>query len=150
MAVDNLLAENVQSQSSVTTPTIGQVHVILAEDVESASEAPVAQYVHVILADDIESASEVGAPVLGHNYVFIVTQISSASEAGSPSPGQVHGLLADDIKSLSQNLFIQDLLANDIESAASVQSISLTYKYRLRADDATVATVTLYQTEETA
>lgn len=131
MAVDALLAEDLQSLSSVGQGTLGQVHVFLADDVESASEVSnpaYALYVEALNANSLSSLSEVGQGTLG----------------------QIHVLLADDIQSLSGPFFIHDIAANDITSLSSVSSITGRLKYLLIQDDATVASVTLYQTEETA
>lgn len=69
---DNLLADDVQSTSEVSGPSIGQVHALTADDVESTSEfgAPtLAQNQDDLLANDIESVSRLSLPALSDGTV---------------------------------------------------------------------------------
>ena len=52
--------------SEVSSPTVGQVHVLTAADIVSQSEisAPALGGEHALTATDIESASEVSSPTL--------------------------------------------------------------------------------------
>lgn len=87
---DALNANDVESASEVTAPTIGQTHALLAADVESVSEVSspalgVADY--VLLAEDIESSSEVSAPSLGQVHALLANDVESSSSVSSPVLG---------------------------------------------------------------
>ena len=102
--VDDLLANDVSSASSVTTPALGQVHALNAADVASASSvsAPALGQVHGLLANDVASASSVTTPAIMLVTPLLAEDVVSASSVGTPSIGQVHVLLANDIASASQ------------------------------------------------
>jgi hypothetical protein len=103
--VDDLLANDVASASSVTAPVIGQAHVLNAADVASASSvtAPVLGQVHALLANDVASASSVTAPVLAEVGTddLLANDVASASSVSAPALGQVHALTANDVASAS-------------------------------------------------
>lgn len=128
-----LNATDVQSTSNVTTPVIGQVHALSADDTESDSEvtAPILGQVHALTADDVESASEVSEPAAAQTNVLLADDVESASELTSPALGQVHALTADDVESASEvtapNLGsnVVDLFAASVQSASEVSSPSL-------------------------
>jgi hypothetical protein len=131
--VDDLLANDVSSASSVSTPALGQVHALLANDVASASgvSIPTLRQVHGLLANDVASASSVSAPALGQVHGLLADDVASASSVTNPALGQVHGLLADDVVSASSVSVpalgqIHALAADDIESASSVSEPALT------------------------
>lgn len=102
----NLLADNVTSASEVSTPTLGQVHVLTnGSIVESESEVtqPTVNESHILLADDIESASELTAPTLAESvFALSADDVESASEVTTPTVGQEHAILADDVESASE------------------------------------------------
>ena len=125
--VDDLLADDVESTSEVTAPSIGQEHDLLADDVESTSEvtSPAVGQDHQLLADDVESTSEVTAPTLAETHVLDATDVESASEVTAPSIGQEHAILADDVESASEltsPALGQEhaLLATSVESTSEV------------------------------
>jgi hypothetical protein len=139
---DNLLAEDVESASEVTSPAIGQTHALNASDVESASEvtAPAVGQVHALLADDVESATELTAPALAESHVLTADDVESASEVLSPAIGQVHALLTDGAESASEVSAptlgqVHALLADDAESAAEVTAPAITQVHALGASD---------------
>ncbi len=124
---DNLLADDVESASEVTSPAVGQEHALLADDVQSTSEvtAPSVGQDHQLLADDVESASEVTAPTLAETHILNATDVESASEVTAPSIGQEHAILADDVESASEVTVPSvgqehALLATSVESASEV------------------------------
>lgn len=124
---DNLLANDVASASSVTSPAVGQVHALNASDVTSASSvsAPALGQVHALTANDVSSASSVTTPTIALVTPLLAEDVLSASSVGTPALGQVHALLAADLisapvvgnPSIGQ---VHALLANDVESAALV------------------------------
>ncbi len=71
-STDNLLADDVESSSEITSPQLGQVHALTSTDVESASEitSPQLGQVHALAAGGIESASETTSP----NAVSVVSE----------------------------------------------------------------------------
>ena len=104
--VDDLLANDVTSASSVSVPALTQVHALLANDVSSASSVsvPTLTQVHVLLANDVSSASSVTNPALAENDTvddLLANDVSSASSVSVPALGQVHVLLANDVTSAS-------------------------------------------------
>ncbi len=139
---DALLAEDIESASEVTNPSIGQEHALLADDVESASEVtnPAVGQEHALLATDIESASEVTNPALAESNVLLAEDVESASEVTAPSIGQEHALNAADVESASEveNPSLGQehaLLANDVESASEVTNPTLSESHILLAED---------------
>ena len=77
-----LLANDLQSTSSVSTPTVGQSHVLLADNLQSASSVstPSISQTHVLLADNLQSVSTLSMPSMG---------------------GTLNALLANDLQSVS-------------------------------------------------
>ena len=141
-ATDDLLANDVESASEVTAPSVGQEHALNATDVESASEvtSPAVGQDHQLLADDVESATEVTLPTLAESHVLNATDVESASEVTAPSIGQVHALNAADTESASEltaPALGQDhqLLADDVESASEVTAPAVGQAHALLADD---------------
>ena len=139
---DDLLADDVEAASEVSSPAIGQEHAILVQSVESASgvSTPALGQEHGLLADDVESTSEVSTPSLAVTSVLLADDVESASELTTPALGQVHGLLVDDVEAASEltspNLGQEHtLLADDVESASALSSPTLTESNALLADD---------------
>lgn len=93
---DALLANDVSSASSVTSPAIGQAHALAANDVASASSvgSPVIGQVHALAANDIASTSSVTAPAIGLVVALAADDVASASAVSVPAVGQAHALLA--------------------------------------------------------
>ena len=105
-AADELTADDVESASEVTAPTVGQAHVLTATSIEAASQtsSPSVGQAHVLTTASIESASEVTAPAIGTTETHVLTadDVESASEVTAPVIGQAHALLADDVESASE------------------------------------------------
>lgn len=107
--VDDLLANDVESASEVSSPAVGQEHELLADDVQSTSEvsAPALSEIVDLLANDVETTSEVSAPTLQHIHVLLADDVQSTSEVTAPALVDVPGgpgedtLLADDVESRS-------------------------------------------------
>ena len=100
----DLAANDVQSTSELTTPAVGQEHSLLANDVQSTSEVstPAVGQVHNLTATSIETTSQVDTPAVGQSHALLVTSVESSSEVGAPTVGQEHSLLADDVQSTSE------------------------------------------------
>jgi len=137
-SVDDLLANDVESASEVTTPTLGQVQALTSVDVSSLSEvgAPSVGQSHSINAADVQSVSEVGTPSISQTSALTANDVQSTSEVTNPSVSQAHSLLSSDIESLAEveNPSLgqaQSLLANDAESASEVGNPTLTESHAL-------------------
>src|SRR3990167_9155524 len=104
LATDALLADDVESASEVSTPSVGQAHVLDATDVQSTSEVtqPAIGQVHALLAAGIERASEVTLPALTEVVPLLADDVESASEVSTPALAGVHVLLAGDAESASE------------------------------------------------
>lgn len=132
-SVDDLLADDVESASEVSTPAIGQEHDLSADDVQSTSEltSPVIGQVHGLLANDVEASTEVSAPSLSETHALLADDVESTSEVTGPAFGQAHALLATDTQSVSEltapNVG-QDhsLLATSVESGSELTAPVLT------------------------
>lgn len=76
---DALLAEDVESASSVTTPSVGQEHDLTSSDAQSTSEvtSPAVGQAHALTAASAESASEVTTPSLIASGSVVVTDVDS-------------------------------------------------------------------------
>ena len=87
----NLTADDVESASGVSTPSIGQVHGLSASDVQSTSEvdAPAIGQVHGLTATSVESASQVSTPALGQVHALTASGVESVSEVSTPTLGVV-------------------------------------------------------------
>lgn len=122
-----LLADDVESASEASSPAIGQEHVLLADNVESDSEvtSPTVRQEHTLLADSVEGASEVTAPALTESHVLLADNIESASETSAPVVGQEHGLLVSSVESASEITAPavgqeHAILADSVESAPEI------------------------------
>ena len=101
---NNLLADNLQSTSSVSTPTLGQTHGLLANDLQSVSSVstPTVGQVHVLLADNLQSASSLSTPSISQTHVLLADNLQSVSTLSTPSTGgTLNALLANDLQSVS-------------------------------------------------
>ena len=104
---DDLLADDVESTSELTGPSVGQEHSLTRTDVESTSEltSPSVGQEHSLSVTDVQSTSEVTAPLLtpvAGTDNLLADDIESASELTSPNVGQEHGLLSASVESLSE------------------------------------------------
>jgi hypothetical protein len=146
LGTDDLTADDVESASEVSAPSLGQVHAITADDVESASEVttPDVGQVHALTADDSESSSEVSAPSIGQVHALTSTDVESASEVSTPTASESSegedSLLADNVESASEVSTpdigqVHDLTADDVESSTEVSAPALSEAdYVLTAD----------------
>ena len=139
---DVLLANDVESASEVTTPSIGQEHSLAANDVSATSEVstPAVGQEHALAADDVESASEVSAPALGQEHALAANDVESASEVTAPALGQEHTLTADDVESASEVTApaigqVHALTAVNVEAASEVSAPAIGQEHNLAADD---------------
>jgi hypothetical protein len=101
---NDLLADNLQSTSSVSTPTLGQTHVLLADDLQSTSSVstPTVGQVHVLLADNLQSASSVSTPSVGVIRNLLADNLESVSTVSTPTVViTLNALLANDLQSVS-------------------------------------------------
>jgi hypothetical protein len=118
---NTLLANDVESNSEVTKPAVGQKHGLNANDVESRSEVtkPAITQTHNLLANDVQSASELTKPqaalAVSALRVKVVGGFDSGFDTGFDRPrgvatdtelstpvfGQTHNLLANDVESVS-------------------------------------------------
>ena len=135
---DALLADDVESTTEVTTPTLVELvtHNLLADDVESLSEVtvPAATGVNGILADDVQSLSEVSVPAATGVNGMLATSVESLSELTTPTLSEgstTDSLLADDVESLSEVTVptatgVNGMLATSVESLSEVTTPSAT------------------------
>jgi hypothetical protein len=101
---NDLLADNLQSTSSVSTPTLGQTHGLLANDLQTTSSlsTPTVGQVHVLLADNLQSASSLSTPSISQTHVLLADNLQSVSTLSTPSTGgTLNALLANDLQSVS-------------------------------------------------
>lgn len=144
---DDLLADDIESASEVTTPAVGQTHALAADDVQSTSEltTPAITQTHALSADDIESDVEFTAPALASDgsHALLADDIESASEVTTPTLAQTHVLLAVDVESvssvsapvLSSDLVTHALIADDVQSALEISIPSIGQIHALLAND---------------
>lgn len=144
---DNLLANNISSVSTVSTPAIAQTHDLLANNISSAStvSTPDLSEEQQLLADNISSATAVSTPTLSESNILLADNIQSASAVSTPTIAQTHDLLADNIQSasaVSAPTIAQDqqLLADNIQSASAVSTPSIGQEHVLLANNLQSAT----------
>lgn len=101
---DDLLADDVESSSEVTSPAIGQEHDLAATSVSSNSEvtSPGVGQEHSLAADDVQATTEVTTPSLSESHALLADDLETTSEVTSPSVGQVHGLFAVDVQAAAE------------------------------------------------
>ena len=132
---NDLLADNLQSTSSVSTPTLGQTH--------------------GLLANDLQSTSSVSTPTVGQVHVLLADNLQSASSLSTPSVSQTNALLADNLQSLSTvstptivSLGTSALLANDLQSVSTLSIPVLRQKkqinYAASATIGSLSAITFY------
>lgn len=145
---DDLLADDIESASEVSSPVVGQTHSLGADDVQSTSEVSAPTLVAVagtddLLADDVQSSSETSSPSVGQEHALAAGDVESQSEVSSPAIGQVHDLASNDTESnseISEPSVGQEhnLLATSVESASEVTEpnlVSVAGTDNLLADD---------------
>lgn len=128
--VDAALANDVQSTSSVSTVAVGQKHGLLANDVSSTSSVSTVAVgqKHALLANDVSSTSEVSTPAL--------TEVGSSKAVGLFSILGPAGITKMPYGAFNHAATtVDDLHANDIESASSVSVPALTQVHALLAND---------------
>lgn len=129
----SLIAEDIESSSSVSSPDLGQIHALVSVSVQSTSEvsSPSVGQEHSLLADDVETTSEVSVPSITVGAITLTAEdIESLSEISSPALSQIHSLLSESLESLSEVSSpsigqIQVLLSIDVESTSEVSSPSI-------------------------
>lgn len=102
---ESLLADNIESGTELTVPTLTQVHALTNGEVvesETLVGTPAISVIDILSADDVESASEVGAPSVGQVHNVLANDLQSVSEIGSPVLSQVNALTADDVESAAE------------------------------------------------
>ena len=142
-AGDNLLADDVENASEVSTPALTQAHILLVGNVESNSEVsnPELTQEHTLLADDVESASEISTPAVSESHALTANDIGSGTEITAPTITQIHALTVDDVESNSEVTApsitqAHTLLADDAESVSEVSAPILAEAgHALLADD---------------
>ena len=141
-AADNLLADNLQSASQLSTPAAATEYDFLADDLQSASQlsTPSVGQTHVLTADDLQSASQLSTPTAATEYDFLADDLRSASQLSTPSAGQTHVLTADDLQSASQLSTpvlagTHVLTADDLQSASQLSTPAVGQEHSVLADD---------------
>ena len=143
---DALLADDVESASTVNTPTLTQVHTLTVTDVEAAttvSSPTVAESNNILTATSVESASTVSTNTLTQVHALATNDVESASTVSTPTCTSVAGhdtLLADDVEAASTVstptlLQVHVLTANGVESVTEVSVSNLGQVHLLAAND---------------
>jgi len=145
VTANNLLANDLQSSSSVSTPSLGQTHGLLANDLQSASSVstPTLGQTHVLLANDLQSTSSVSTPSLAafaNVDTLLADNLESLSTLSTPALGQTHEILANDLQSASSLSTptvgqVHVLLADNLQSASSLSTPSISQTHVLLADN---------------
>lgn len=103
---DSLSADDVQSTSEVSSPSLGQIHALTATSVQSTSNvtSPNIGQIHVLDATDVQSTSEVGSPAItvSSQHDLLADDVQSTSQVSSPALGQIHVLTGVSVQSLSE------------------------------------------------
>jgi hypothetical protein len=148
-----LLADDVESASSVTAPVFTGISGLLADDAQSTSEvtAPaLVKNVDHLLHYEVDAAT---AEITVYNVdtspygpdddFFVIKRLESASEVTAPAVTDVVSavdLLANDVESASEVtapvfIGISNFLANDAESTSEVTAPVVGQEHALLADD---------------
>lgn len=156
VATNDLLANDLQSLSQLSTPTLGQTHGLLANDLQSLSSVstPTLGQAHVLLADDLQSTSSVSTPTVGQVHVLLADNLQSASSVSTPSVGVIRNLLADNLESVSTVSTptvvstLNALLADDLQSVSTLSIPVLRQKkqinYAASATIGSLSAITFY------
>jgi len=130
--VDNhdLLAQSIES-----TPTVGGSYVgFNPVDIESDTNvtAPTAGHIHVLSAAEAESVTELEQPTAGHIHVLTVSGIESNTNTTEPAIGQNHSLAAvyeiESMSDIGTSEFLSadhNLTASEIESTTNVEDTGI-------------------------
>jgi len=139
---DALLADDVESTSSVSIPDVGQEHVLTANDTESTTEltTPSVGQSHVLLADDTQSNTQISVPDVGQEHTLLADNTESNTELTTPAVGQEHVLLADNTESNTELTVpdlgvVHNLLANDTEGSTELTTPDIGQEHSLSAGD---------------
>jgi len=84
---DALTANDLQSLSQLSTPTLGQTHGLLADNLQSSSSlsTPSISQTHVLLADNLQSVSTLSTPSTGGNLnALLANDLQSVSTLSIP------------------------------------------------------------------
>lgn len=117
-----LLADDVQSTSEVTTPSLTEIdsnNELLAEDVQSTTEVAttVIGQTHNVLANDVQSLTEVTTSTLGQEHGLLSVFVQSSSELTTPA--------------LSEASTVDDLLSEDVQSTSEVSTAVVGQRHEL-------------------
>lgn len=141
----NLLADNISSATTVSTPSASQVVDCLADNISSATtvSTPDVGQIHNIDAGNIQSASTVSTPAIAQEHVLLADNIQSATTVSVPDVNEVTALLADNVSAataVSTPALAQEhtLLANNIQSATNTKTVTLLLDYEILRPDADV------------
>jgi hypothetical protein len=153
---NDLLANDLQSLSQLSTPTLGQTHGLLANDLQSlssVSSSALAQG-HALLANDLQSLSQLSTPTLGQTHVLLANDLQSTSSVSTPSVGVIRNLLADNLESVSTVSTpavvstVDTLLADNLQSVSSLSVPVLRQKkqinYAASATIGSLSAITFY------
>ena len=103
-AIDSLNATSVESDSSVTSPGIGQVHSMTATSVESDSNTASAtiNQVQNLAADNVQSTSSVTSPNFTGISQLLADNVEALTTVSEPAAENVFVLSADDVEALTE------------------------------------------------
>jgi len=157
-APDDLLADDIESDSELTTPAVGQEHELSSTSVETTSEltTPVVGQEHILSSTSVETTSELSTPTISQVSILLADDIETTSEITTPVVGQVHAVTANDVESNSEVTTplvgqVHVVTADDVESSSELTSPDLGQSYALLADDVETSTeVTLPAISETS
>jgi hypothetical protein len=136
-------------------PAVGQIHAVLANDVESASNVSVPTLVDVpagadvLLADDVESASELSSPAVAQVHVLLADDVESASAVSAPSVGVPlrrkglgsrkrkrlyvkNGRIVDEREFYTPNVALPEPIAATLEAQSKAQPTVFRKKLKLK------------------
>ena len=152
--VDDLLANNVESTTTLSVPDVGQEHTLTADDVQSVSSVSVPSLgiIHNLIADNTLTLEELAVlhpnldtvPYSLDSNMWVATEgIYSTTELTKPTLAEVSSedtLLAENVQSVT-GVSIPDvgqehaLTVNDVVSTTELTSPSLGQEHALLADD---------------
>lgn len=127
----NLSSDSLDSKSAVSTPTVVQTHQLTPLPVESPGELTQpslssASTVDSLTASDISSASQVSESAIGQIQNIAANGAESTSEASAPTLNQTHDLTSVSLQSLSQvsSSALTSVAGQDSLAANDVESAS--------------------------
>jgi len=100
----DLLADDVESSTEVSSPAITQEHGLTSTDSESSTEVTTNDITqeHVLDATDPESSTEVTAPAITQDHQLTRTDSESASEVSTPALTEENALTVVDVESSTE------------------------------------------------